>query len=161
MKKTINEHWVSELAEELICEIIQQMSGIDLKGVPNTENLCPSQDLGAVYGETVGDFNLQMQFKAEEPFFMRLAQNMTGYPIENREEMEEYATEFFNIICGRFVSELYNLTGQSARFLPTVYQRQPNITALDNGDGCNTVTFNSDHDEAAVFCWMVAAQEQI
>ena len=160
MKKTINQDWVSELAEELICEIIKQMSGIDLKGVPNADDTFASKRLGAVYGETTGDFILRMQLKAEEQLFIRLAENMAGASVEERIEMEEYATEFFNIICGRFVSELYNLTGQSARFLPTIYERQSEMTELDERSGRNTVTFISDRNEAAVFSWMVASENQ-
>ena len=35
MQKTINQEWVSRLAEELLCKITYQMGGIILKEIPD------------------------------------------------------------------------------------------------------------------------------
>lgn len=158
MKKTINQKWVSRLAEELLCEIMGQMSGIELEKASNVPEHFDQAQLGIVWGETTGDFNIRMCLKAEQALFVRLARNMIGAPPRDQEEVEEYATEFFNIICGRFVSELYTLTGQSARFLPTIYEHPPGTRELHSGNPVNTVKFISDGNEGAIFSWTLASQ---
>ena len=158
MKKTINQEWVSRLAEGLLCEIMDQMSGIKLEEAPDVPEHFDQAQLGIVWGETTGDFSIRMCLEAERALFVRLACNMIGAPPKDQAEVEEYATEFFNIICGRFVSELYNLTGKSARFLPTTYEHPPGTRDLHSGNTVNTVKFISDNNEGAVFSWTLASQ---
>ena len=95
-----------------------------------------------------------MRFEADWELFARLARNMSGTPPDDGEEIEAYATEIFNIICGRFVSELYTLTGQKARFLPATFG---DTVDLDANNLINTVRFTSDKNEGAVFLWTLAS----
>ena len=99
-----------------------------------------------------------MRLETERSLFVRLACNMIGVLPKDQQEVEEYATEFFNIICGRFVSELYNLTGQSAHFLPTTYEQHSEDLALQSEHTVNTVKFISDSGEGAIFSWTLASQ---
>lgn len=161
MNGIVNEEWVGEIAGELICESIMQMSAIGLKRVPELPEQAEARHLYAVYGETVGAFNIRMQLRAEWPLLERLAGNMKGESLEDQLEIEEYAMEFFNIVCGRFVSELYHVTGESARFLPTVFETPGCVTALDGAESINHVKFISDNNETAVFSWISVSQGQI
>lgn len=158
MKNTVEQAWVSQMAEELLCEIVEQMSGIVLEEVPEVPPHFRKRPLGVVCGETTGDFTLRMYLEAEKELFERLAANMIGEPAKDQEEVEEYATEMFNTVCGRFVSELYQLTGQSARFLPTTYQGTPAQAALSSGSKVNSVQFVSDSNEGAIFSWTLTSQ---
>lgn len=147
------------MAEELLCEIMCQMSGIVLEEVPQLPTNFTMRKLGIVVGATIGDFDIKMRLIAERALFERLANNMIGEPAKDFDEVEEYATEFFNIVCGRFVSELYVLTGQSARFLPTTYMHVQEDADPYGESTINIVRFMSDGDEGAVFSWTLASQK--
>ena len=157
MHTTINQEWVSRLAEELLREIMQQMGGIQLKEVPDLPKRFGQKQLGIVCGETTGDFQIRMRLEAENALFVRLAGNMIGEEPQDQQEVEDYATEVFNVVCGRFLSKLYDRTGQKARFLPPTYEEPPGKT-LYNGNKVNTVKFISDSNEGAVFAWTLASQ---
>lgn len=157
MKKTIKQEWVRELAKELLCEIMDQMSGIQLSEASDMPTHFGTQHLDVVYGETTGDFILLMRLVVERKLFERMAESIIGAPPADQTEVEEYATEFFNIICGRFVSELYNMTGQSARFLPATYVDPSGRLEGYEKNPVNTVRFISDHAEGAVFSWTLAS----
>ena len=74
-----------------------------------------------------------------------------GEPEEG--EVQEYAMEFFNILCGRFISELYKATETTTRFFPTRYEALPNPTGLGGDTSLSTVYFISDEEELAAFSW--------
>ena len=61
--------------------------------------------------------------------------------------------EFFNILCGRFISELYKATETTARFFPTRYEASPYPTGLGEDTSLSTVYFISDEQELAAFSW--------
>jgi len=136
------------------------MGGIVLQVVKDVPEGFKENQLGIVFGETIGDFNIQMRLQADLNLFMRMACNMIGMEPKDQTEVEEYATEFFNIICGRFVSKICDLTGQSARFLPTVYEKPPGADAKGLDSENNTIFFVSDSNEGAIFYWAFASQDK-
>lgn len=158
MIRTIKEKWVSQLAKELLCEIMDQMSGIHLSEVSDDTEQFKMQHRDAVYGETTGDFILLMSLVADRKLFERMAEGIIGDRPTDQVEVEEYTTEFFNIVCGRFISELYNMTGQSARFLPSTYKNTTDRADGYGMDAANMVKFISDSGESAVFSWALASQ---
>lgn len=158
MQTTINQEWVSQLAQELLRETLQQMGGIQLQMVPDLPSQFAQKETGIVCGETAGDLNIRMRLEAENSLFARLAGNMIGEPPADQQEVEEYAAEVFNVVCGRFVSELYRMTGRSARFLPTTYEQPPGTPPRYDEAGVNSVKFMSDSNEGAVFAWALASQ---
>ena len=160
MEVTFQRHWVSRMAESLIGEITKQMSGIQLlllQDAQPPDHLVDEMD--AAYGRVEGDYQMFMQLRAEKKLFYRFAENMIGDKPEDQSEVEDYATEFFNVLCGRFVSELYIATGRAARFFPTTYERPPDVSALD-GQVCS-LYFISEKNEYAVFSWTAASVNQL
>lgn len=147
------------MAETLISEVTEKMSGINL--LPNETQ--PSDPLleamDAVYGRVEGDCHrMVMQLRAEKKFFYRFAENMIGDAPEDWSEVEEYATEFFNVFCGRFVSELYIATGRAARFYPTVYEYPPNVSRVEPTEQVCSLYFISEKNEYAVFSWTAVSK---
>ena len=85
--------------------------------------------------------------------FSRLAQNMAGSQLSS-DEIQEYAMEFFNVLCGRFLSELYKATNTTAKFYPTRYELYPDLMCLkDQVVMLSTLYFISDEQELAAFSW--------
>ena len=93
-----------------------------------------------------------MRFLAEPRLFSRLAQNMAGSQL-NSDEIQEYAMEFFNVLCGRFLSELYKAADTAARFCPTRYELYPDLISLKDQVMLSTLYFISDEQELAAFSW--------
>lgn len=160
LERLSDREWVSQLAEVLLCEIMWEMSGIALKRSPDQMDYITKQ-MSIVRGETKGDYCVELWLGAEETLFERMAGNMIGAPPHDREEVGEYATEFFNIICGRFVSELYYLTGKRARFLPTTFMYLDDKINFDSENDIYSVKFVSDENEEVVFSWTLPLETEI
>lgn len=144
------------LAEALTREILEESAGIRLspregeaKGVP----------LDAVCGVVDGGFRTQMQFRAEPRLFRRMACNMVGEPVDSEEEIHDSATEFFNILCGRFISEIYRQTHIPASFYPTRYVEAEEVPELGRSEQLETLRFISEERELAEFSWTMKSIE--
>ena len=108
-------NWVNQMAGTLVCEIIDLMAGIQLRNHPAWGEAAKERDIDAIYGFVEGDVPMKLRFLAEPRMLSRLARNMLGSEPE-KGEAQEYAMEFFNILCGRFISELYKATETTTRF---------------------------------------------
>lgn len=142
------------MAEDLTREITAKMSGISLNRVDEKPN--PSDEVDIVYGFLDGETTMQLQFAAERRFFRRLAENIIGGEPEDEEEIREYAAEFANVLCGRFVSEICRATNTVARFRPTVYGYDPRSKKED----ILSVWFISDRQEQVTFSWSQEAMDK-
>lgn len=145
-------NWVNQMAGTLVCEIIDLMAGIQLRNHPACGEAAKERDIDAIYGFVEGDVPMKLRFLAEPRMLSRLARNMLGSEPE-KGEAQEYAMEFFNILCGRFISELYKATETTTRFFPTRYEALPNPTGLGGDTSLSTVYFISDEEELAAFSW--------
>lgn len=152
--------WVVQMAEVLVREILELMSGIQLRHHSPWKNDTGEKRLEAIYGFVDGDYQIKLCFFAEPSLFFRLAKNMTGNEPQ-RDEAQEYAMEFFNILCGRFISELYKATKTSARFFPTKYEASLDISILNEEPSLSTTYFISDEQELAAFSWSATPIEDL
>lgn len=156
--KTEQGIWVSALAESLVCEIADQMAGIVLRGLPDQPP--EHRRMAVVRGLIGGDYTLQVQFFADRSLFYRLTQQMLGEePTE--EDIEDYAIEFFNILCGRFLSEIVNQTHISARLMPIKYELPTEETAPETDESMCTLNFVSDCQEQVAFSWTSVPIEEM
>ena len=146
-----SDKWVKKMAEALVCEILEVMSDIHLRLAQRQEEI-ENRKLEAIYGFVKGDYQIGLRFLAEPRLFSRLAQNMAGSQLSS-EEIQEYAMEFFNVLCGRFLSELYKAANTAAKFYPTKYELYPNLMCLKDQDILSTLYFISDEQELAAFSW--------
>ncbi len=145
-----NGGWIAAMADTLTCEIMCTMSGIRLSRccIPVPEDTKMAAVCASVTGQA---YNMQLRFLAEPKMFRRLARNMIGSEPESDEDVSDYASEFFNVLCGRFVSELCRITHMPARFTPTRYESVPG--PFDEGMGVHTLHFVSEECERAQFSW--------
>ena len=116
--------------------------------------------IAMITGQVSGDFQIELHFFAQRALFMRLTKNMVGYD-PDEEEVQEYAMEFFNILCGRFISELYKASKTSARFFPTEYDRTPDRGMPGQKAEDKTVYLISEQQELAAFSWTAAPVDTI
>ncbi len=152
MGKVLDHKWVNRMAQRLICEILGQLSGIELNHCPTVPADVKLNEWDAVYGLAVGSHRIQMQFRAQEDLLFRMAKNMIGREPQDCLEVQEYATEFFNILYGRFVSELFEGDPAKKRVAPAQYQSWPHVSQLEI-QPIHSICFVSDDNEKAIFSW--------
>lgn len=145
--------WVTEMADALLREILEQLSGIRLSRRPPWTPKGAGPPMDGVYGRVDGAYQMRLLFRAEPRVFQRLASNMIGAPAKDAQEVQEYATEFANVLCGRFISEIYRATKVPARFYPTQYETYPDIPLLGDDTEISTIFYASEDQEAADFSW--------
>ena len=146
--------WVSHMAEHLVCEVADVMGHINLscESPPIIEDLT-NREMDVLCAVIGGDCTFDMQFFADRTLFCRFARNMIGAE-PDEEDVQEYATEFFNVLCGRFVSGLVGGSGAKIKLMPIKYElpkvwSQPAEYAV----GTQWLKFISDAQECAVFSW--------
>ena len=146
----------------MVREITREMSGIDLRSVPpNAPQLREGRRTDAVHGLVDGEHPIQVQFRAEPRLFVRLARNMIGQDPEDGEEVREYATEYFNVLCGRFLSELYRM-GNIRVHNMTIPRSEvfPNVTEMER-ENLHALHFISEEEEIVTFSWTAVPVEDM
>lgn len=146
--------WVSDMAAQLVSEVAELMGNICLscQSPPVVEDLT-DRKMDVVCAVIGGDCTFDMQFFADRTLFSRFARNMLGVE-PSEEEIQEYAAEFFNVLCGRFVSEVVSGSGMKIKLMPVKYElptvwKEPSEYAV----GTQWLKFVSDVHECAVFSW--------
>lgn len=158
MKET-QDAWINAMAENLVAEIIEQMGDIRLSRVSNSTRV-PEKQVVGVCATIGGDYTMEMRFFAEESLFYRLAKNMTGGE-PSEEDVRDYAMEFINIVCGRFISEIIHTTHIKARLMPVEYRVPPKAGMPEENGSMTTLEFLSDVQEYAVFSWSAMVIEEM
>lgn len=156
MVEQFNPTWVLQMADILVYEVLDQMAGIRI--VNSSEQTVAETDMSTVYGFVDGEYRMQLQFRADPKMFGRFAENMMGRSPEE-EDIRDYAEEFFNVLCGRFVSEIYRTTQLKAQFLPTKYGKPYKELKEEEKEISCTRYFVSEDRERAEFSWSVALSE--
>jgi hypothetical protein len=136
----------------MVCEILKQMAGIQAYRLPE-----PVEDTGlkmdTVCGHIHGDYRMEVLLRAEPESFYRLTRNISGEDPLGEDEVQEYATEFFNVLCGRFISAICDRNHILMRFDPPEYQKSS--CAPDTGVCAKlyTLTFRTELEELFEFSW--------
>lgn len=146
------ELWVHDMAEILVRDISHQMADIHLTRTGEFPWEEMPGEHAVVFGLIQGDYELHIQLLTERRLLVRLAANMMGgYPEE--EDIREYALEYFNTICGRFISEIINMTHIRAQLLPVRYEMSSTSPILTPGEQISTIYCVSDQQEQLIFSW--------
>lgn len=151
--------WVCSMAESLICEIIAEMANIQLWKASEPVEELKKKSMVGVCAAIGGDYTLKMRFFAEKQLFYRLAKNMLGREPDD-EDIQDYAMEFLNVVCGRFISEIINETHIKVKLMPTEY-RVPTGRMPEEEESMQTMGFVSDEQEYAAFSWTTMAIEDM
>jgi len=158
--RTTDTAWVSLLAEQLICEIADQMGAIRLSCEQSaSRDETSNRKMSVISAEIGGDYNISIYFLAEHSLFLRLARNMLGEE-PGEEDVRIYVGEFFNIVCGRFISELINKADISVQLMLVDGELQSAEEILKE-ELIKSLYFVSDMKEYAVFSWTYLPIEEM
>jgi hypothetical protein len=151
--------WVYRMAELLVCEIMDQMAGIQVSRCSGGET--PAQEMDTVGGYVAGGYQMEVFLRAEPALFRRIACNLIGGEPDSPEEIQDYAMELFNVLCGRFVSEVSRTTHVPAYFEPPMYFKDARDGGASPGEPMSTLFFESDQKERAEFSWTSNSMNQL
>jgi hypothetical protein len=151
--------WVTRLAEQVVCEVFEQMAGVPLRCRRDGRSSAAEMDM--VYGQVWGDCSMRVQLCAQPRTFYRLAQGILGGEPGGQEEVRECAAECFNVLCGRFVSEIFRVTEVKARIDPPKYRAYRDGLETVADEPLKTLYFATDNGEWAEFSWSQNSMDEL
>lgn len=160
MESAYDNKWICQMAERLTCEIMECMAGIKLQRCLALDDGAEGETMDAIYGVLGDDNEMQVRFRAESRLFARMAGNMIGGEPESREEIQEYAAEFFNVLCGRFISELHETIHTPVQFFSIQY-KLVDAAVHERGGEVGAICFISEKEEFAEFSWTAMLIEKL
>lgn len=116
-----NEIDVQQILDDAARDITKRLAGIELERAQWPQG--DSSDIASLYTATTGSYSITVVYHAETRLLRYIAEKMKRRPIEDAEEVEMYAKEYFNILCGHIISKINRLTKASARFGVPNYRR--------------------------------------
>lgn len=150
--KTLQPDWVVQMARELVCGITAQMAEIHLTPVPKIGKMEEQMVMVGVCALIGGDSTFSVRLCSEKSLIIRLVRNMTGLEA-TEEDVEDYAIEFFNTLCGRFISEIINKNKMKAKILRIRYESPNEWKQHEQEEKFVVLDFVSREDEYVSFSW--------
>lgn len=101
-----------EIYDQIAREITPQAAGIRLR----PDSTAPEGDICTVYIIFEREFRMALSICAEKSMFVRTARYMMQTEEISRQDVEDVAKEYINVLCGHFAARLFPLTRVPARF---------------------------------------------
>lgn len=134
---------LAEIFDQVVRDITRREAGIVLQSsdTPLEGDLC------TVYTTFEKGYHTSLSLCAEKSMFIRLTRRMMEKEDVSPREVELFAKEFFNVLCGHIATQLYQITKVPARFhVPVFYQgRYMPEEYLSH----IVLTYSSDENESA------------
>lgn len=117
MNSVMSQKELSQVFDQVTREVTKNMAGIHLyKGeVPQGEDLC------TVYAEFKGGFRSSLSMCVDTAMCTRLTQNFMRRKEVTLRDVEDFTKEYFNVICGKIVSKMFQVTRVASRFSIPVF----------------------------------------
>lgn len=115
----LTEEELAAMLDRIMREVTEQTVGVRLHSGEKKlgENLC------TVHISFNKGFHSSLSLCAEMALMERLARKMFGEDIREMQDIEDFAKEYLNILCGRLVRFLYRATHIGASFGVPVFYR--------------------------------------
>lgn len=121
---------------------------------------CLLDDMCTVHTVLEGQCPAALLLYANTPMLTKLAQNIIHSESVSQQDIEDVATEYFNVVCGRIVAKLFQATKvpsrfQAPRFMPGCYlpdNKTPCRCVLsytDDGSTCMQLIYMGLHTPAS------------
>lgn len=112
MDTAISEEQLKEILDRIVREVTEASAGIYLSQTDSK----PGADVCTVHINFRRGFHSSLSLRADTAMLIRLAQSMLNTEQVTRQDVEEAAKEYFNMLCGRIAAALRKETGIAARF---------------------------------------------
>lgn len=132
---------LAEMFDQITREITPQATGIRLR----PDRAGPRGEIYTVFILFEKGFHMALSVCAEKSMFIRTAQYMMQTEEISRQDIEDVAKEYINVLCGHFASRLFRLTRVPTRFsVPAFHEGR---CALDGHREDFVLTYTGDRDE--------------
>lgn len=112
MDKTIPEEKLRESLDRIIREVTESSAGIAL----TRGEAAPGKHICTVHIGFRKGFRSSLSLRADAALFARLAQAILQEEHITAQDLEDVAKEYFNVLCGHVLAQLYPVTRTPARF---------------------------------------------
>ncbi len=133
---------ISDLIYSVTTRVTHQLAQIDLRPTPIDQTL--DDEPHVVYTTLSGAYQTKLILYAHRGFLQRLAENMSGEPLSDPDDLEEYSKEFFNVLCGQIVREIFQLSKAGAYFHSPIFLRKCPASVLDPSRPLTSLNFIDD-----------------
>lgn len=155
MDKKIPRERLTEIFDQVVREITRREAGIRLA----LGESVPEGELFTVYAVFERGYSTCLSLCAESAMFVRLAQGMMRRQDVSRGDVEAFAKEYFNVLCGHIVAQLYRETKIPARFSPPAFHEGRYIP--ENHLRHIVLTYASDQNERVQLIHLAPCGEQL
>ena len=110
---------LTEIFDHVVRDITQREAGIVL----HSSQTQLEGELCTVYTTFDKGYHTSLSLCAETAMFLRLTQGMMEREEVTPQDVEDFAKEYFNVLCGHIVTTLFRETRIPAKFLPPSFQQ--------------------------------------
>lgn len=146
----LDPHRLEELVGNVVEQVTRKMARVDLcqaKDAPDQNS-----DTYSVWTTIESPYHLRLLVCAEQSFLRRCMENMLGESSSDPADLEDCTMEFFNVLCGRLVGEIFQESHAGAWFPIPNFAHSFYTDAIGAGQSGSLVCFISDRREhMAVF----------
>ncbi len=129
-------------------EITKRFAGIELL----EEEAALSDDICTVHTVLEGTQRAALLLSADTSLLMKLAQHIMHSQTVTQQDIEDVATEYFNVICGRIAAGLFQSANIASRFQTPKFSPGPYLPEENAGDRCEWSYTDGDHQTARLIC---------
>ena len=102
MNNAVSREYLAEVFDHVVRDITRREAGIELQSSDSQ----PKGETCTVYTAFNKGYHTSLSLCAESSMFVRLTQRMMGREEVTAEDVEIFAKEFFNVLCGHIATQL-------------------------------------------------------
>lgn len=118
MDTALTQKELEEMLDAAVREVTESTTGLTLSqgGEPPDENSC------TVHIAFKKGFRSSLSMRADTAMLASMTKNAIREEQVTPQDLEDFAKEYFNVLCGRVAGILYKLTKKSSRFSVPTFQ---------------------------------------
>ncbi len=112
MNNAVTKERLAEILDRAIQDVTEQTAGVRL----NQNNQSPGEDICTVHITFDKGFSTSLTLCADTSLLYRMARNSFHEDEVPPEDLEEFAKEYFNVLCGKIAGAMFQTTQVAAHF---------------------------------------------
>ena len=117
MNTVLTRERLEQILDQALQDVTEQTAGVRL----NQDDQPPGEDLCTVHITFDKGFSTSLTLCADTSLLIRMARNSFHEDEVNSEDLEEFSKEYFNVLCGKVASAMFQATQVPAHFGPPVF----------------------------------------
>lgn len=135
---------ISEALDNAVKDISKRVAKMDMENIDSAE--IDDGDSNSLVTTSKGDYKLTIVFYTNSFVMRAITENMKRGKVATEEDIKEYTTEFFNILCGHVVTALNKKNNAAARFgIPIIVKGMYSDNELESTDKLQKLFYKSNY----------------